>query len=119
MSAFSDIGHTGGLGKAFPDQVFYSQEERARYQKILTGESDNGVRVKKVKVEIFDLSDPKQVRRYERLWKTLLDKASRMEVIVDHCKNLVNRADGSSYWMKYVEYVEFEGRDSAAGRKEM
>ena len=64
-------------------------------------------RVRKVKVEIFDLSDKKDVKAYEKLWAELLEKASRMEVVIDHHKDLVHRPDGTSYWMKYVEYVEF------------
>jgi hypothetical protein len=33
---------------------------------------------------------------------------SKGQVVVETSKDLVHRPDGTSYWMKYVEYVEFE-----------
>ena len=87
------------------------------YDMVLNGRpSSANFDVKKVKVEIFDLSDEKQVKRYEKLWKELLEKSARMEVVVESSKNLVQRADGTSYWMKYVEYVEFSVNDGRSGR---
>ena len=79
----------------------------------------------RVRVETFDLSDPARVEAYERLWKELLEKSGRMEVAVDSRKDLVHRADGTSYWLKYVEYVEFgdasgeggDGKDSKEGKE--
>lgn len=114
MSGFSGIAlpgsiPTAGGGKSItPDSIFTSPEEKARYKRLIEqGRPGTPVRVKKVKVEIFDLSDKKDVKAYEKLWAELLEKASRMEVVIDHHKDLVHRPDGTSYWMKYVEYVEF------------
>ena len=114
MSGFSSIANgngaacaTGGLPSSLPHSIFRSSAERAAYESIISGSSEKEFRIKRVKVEIFDLSDPRQVRKYEKLWKGLLERSSRMEVIVDSHKDLVKRPDGSSYWMKYVEYVEF------------
>lgn len=73
-----------------------------------------GFKVRRVKVETFDLSDPERVRAYESLWAELLEKSGRMEVVVDSRKDLVHRADGTSYWLKYVEYVEFGDADDSA-----
>ena len=123
MSGFSSVAQPGTVpthvigGGPEPLSLFKSEEERLRYHRRMSG--GNGLsdmpgaalRAKKVKVEIFDLSDAKQVRRYEKLWADLLEKASRMEVVVDSRKDLVHRPDGTSYWMKYVEYVEFEEAD--------
>lgn len=84
-----------------------------------TGTGQSSVSFKSVKVKIFDLSDPKQVEAYEKLWLKLLNKIARMEAVVDARTDLVRRADGTSYWMKYVEYTEFgddEG-DSSKDRK--
>lgn len=67
-----------------------------------------GIKISRVKVEIFDLSDKKQRKAYEKLWARLLVKVSKMEAVVESSKDLVRRSDGTSYWMKYVEYVEFD-----------
>lgn len=114
MSGFSGIAlpgsiTTAGGGKSItPESIFTSSEEKAKYKRLIEqGRPGTPIRIKKVKVEIFDLSDKKDVKAYEKLWADLLEKASRMEVVIDHHKDLVHRPDGTSYWMKYVEYVEF------------
>jgi len=120
MSGFSKIASPGsiptfqaGKGMISPESLFGSKDERAKYQRVLDGAlgiaPNTEIKVKKVKVEIFDLSNKEDVAAYEKLWAELLEKSSRMEVIVDARKDLVHRADGTSYWMKYVEYVEFGG----------
>ena len=115
MSGFSSIAVPGGIPTAgsgcldiTPEKLFRSNEEKDEYHKILS-KSNNGVelKVKKAKVLIFDLSDQDQREEYEKLWAELIEKSSRMEVVVDSRKDLVHREDGTSYWMKYVEYVEF------------
>lgn len=122
MSDFSSIAIPGGIpmsgsGRSMitPETLFGTAAEKAAYQRLIDnaagGKSAESVKIKKVCVRIFDLSDSKQVRAYEKLWSELLEKASRMEVIVDHHKDLVQRKDGTSYWMKYVEYVEFGAAD--------
>lgn len=128
MSGFSSIAIPGGIpmsgaGRSMitPDSLFRSSAEKAAYQRLIdnaTGsKSAEAVKIKKVCVKIFDLSDSKQVKAYEKLWTELLEKASRMEVIVDHHKDLVQRKDGTSYWMKYVEYVEFGASEAEVERK--
>ena len=118
MSGFSSIAVPGGIpmsgaGRSMitPENLFSCSAEKAAYQKLIDNATGNrsaeSVKIKKVCVRIFDLSDSKQVKAYEKLWSELLEKASRMEVIVDHHKDLVQRKDGTSYWMKYIEYVEF------------
>lgn len=98
-----------------PGELFANDRERAAYQSILderTGRASSpSVKVDRVCVRIFDLSDEAQVAEYEKLWAELLEKTARNEVIVESQKDLVRRADGTSYWMKYVEYVEFRGDD--------
>lgn len=129
MSAFSDIALPGrmpvagsGRGMVTPETLFGSKAEKDIYQRLLdraTGTGQSSVSFKSVKVKIFDLSDPKQVEAYEKLWLKLLNKIARMEAVVDARTDLVRRADGTSYWMKYVEYTEFgddEG-DSSKDRK--
>lgn len=124
MSGFSSIAIPGGIpmsgtGRSMitPESLFSSSAEKAAYQRLVDnatgGKSAGSVKIKKVCVRIFDLSDSKQVKAYEKLWSELLEKASRMEVIVDHHKDLVQRKDGTSYWMKYVEYVEFGASDAS------
>lgn len=120
MSAFDLAARPGriptaGGGRGItPDVLFKSAKERAEYHRILESAGTpmsikdikdfNGC---KVKVEIFDLSNAKDRKAYEKLWAELLVKSSKMEVIVEASKDLVHRKDGTSYWMKYVEYVEF------------
>ena len=112
-----------GAGRSMitPENLFSCSAEKAAYQKLIDnangGKSAEAVKIKKVCVRIFDLSDSKQVKAYEKLWTELLEKASRMEVIVDHHKDLVQRKDGTSYWMKYVEYVEFGASEAEVERK--
>lgn len=104
---------TFGVGgtRITPDDLFKGPEERDAYRKIIgAGQAGNiapDVKVKRVCVRIFDLSDKNQAEEYEKLWMELLEKTAKNEVIVDSRKDLVNRKDGTSYWMKYVEYVEF------------
>ena len=128
MSGFSSIAVPGGIpmsgsGRSMitPESLFSSSAEKAAYQKLIDnatgGKSTESVKIKNVRVRIFDLSDAKQVKEYEKLWTELLEKASRMEVIVDHHKDLVQRKDGTSYWMKYVEYVEFGAADPSDSEK--
>lgn len=118
MSGFSGIALPGRLptdggGREIDaSSLFRSASEKAAYKRLIdSGRPGQELRIAKVKVEIFDLSDPKQVRRYEKLWASLLPKVSVGSVVVDHHKDLVRRADGTSYWMKYVEYVEFGGEE--------
>lgn len=116
MSGFSALGPKGSGkkcgqagGMSGVQNLFRNEADRINHQNIIDGRRGRSrIKVKKVKVEIFDMSDPKQVRRYERLWKELLEKASEMKVVIDHSKDLVRRSDGTSYWMKYVEYAEFD-----------
>ena len=119
-----------GNGAIDPSDLFGSAAEKEKYRKILEGQRSGGniapdVKFKKVVVKIFDFSDQKQVEEYERLWLELLEKTARMEVSVESRKDLVHRKDGTSYWMKYVEYVEFgdskkseNDKDSSDGAKE-
>ena len=116
MSAFSDIGLPGrmpvaGSGRktVSPESLFSSKAEKNYYQNIIDRAcfGQDNVKFKGVKVKIFDLSDEKQVAEYEKLWLKLLNKISMMKAVVDARTDLVRRADGTSYWMKYVEYVEF------------
>lgn len=106
----------GSGGKITPDILFRNDRERAAYQSLLDEKTGRGstpsVKVERVCVRIFDLSDSGQVAEYEKLWAELLEKTARNEVIVEAQKDLVRRADGTSYWMKYVEYVEFSDADS-------
>lgn len=95
-----------------PEDLFRNENERDEYRRLLeygNAGLQNNLKIKKVSVRIFDLSDEKQLKEYESLWAELLVKTARMEVLVESRKDLVNRADGTSYWMKYVEYVEFCG----------
>ena len=129
MSVFSSIALPGGIptlgparGRINPEALFSGESEKEIYRNILEGARGTGTKpnfkVKNVCVRIFDLSDDAQRTEYEKLWKELLEKASRMEVIVDHHKDLVQRKDGSSYWMKYVEYVEFgDANESSSDKK--
>lgn len=126
MSAFDMAARPGSMptsggGKGItPDILFKSAKERAAYQQIIesAGEPMSIRDIKdfkgcKVKVEIFDMSDAKQRKAYEKLWASLLVKAANMDAIVESSKDLVHRSDGTSYWMKYVEYVEFANDKSS------
>ena len=118
MSGFSNIALPGSVptistGKRTisPESLFGSPEEKAEYERAINNFVGSGsapeFKVKKVKVETFDLSKAKDVEAYEKLWAELLEKSARMEVVVDSRKDLVHRKDGTSYWLKYVAYVEF------------
>ena len=127
MSAFSDIALPGrmpvaGAGRDMvtPETLFCSKAEKDIYQRLLdraTGTGQSSPSFKSVKVKIFDLSDHKQVEAYEKLWLKLLNKIARMEAVVDARTDLVRRADGTSYWMKYVEYTEFGDAEEAKDKK--
>ena len=111
-------------GAIDPTVIFGSASEKEKYRRLLEGQAkrDNiapDVRFKKVVVKIFDLSDQKQVEEYEKLWLELLEKTARMEVSVESRKDLVHRKDGTSYWMKYVEYVEFGNSKDLENEKDM
>lgn len=130
MSAFDLVAvpgkmpTSGGGSGITPDSLFRGAKERAEYQRILdavgapTKISDiKDFKGCKVKVDIFDLSDADQRKAYEKLWAKLLVKASNMEAVVESSKDLVHRKDGTSYWMKYVEYVEFAGDGDGSKHK--
>ena len=128
MSGFSSIArpgsvptHSVGGGRIDPAKLFGSKDEREEYRRALDGFVSSGqqsaIKIKKVKVEIFDLSNDKDVEAYEKLWAELLEKSSKMEVVVDARKDLVHRADGTSDWLKYVEYVEFCGSEDDSGKE--
>ena len=126
MPAFSDIALPGrmpvagsGSGMVTPESLFTSQAEKNLYQHLLdrAGATQNAPNFKCVKVKIFDLSDAMQVASYEKLQLELLNKIARMEAVVDERTDLVHRADGTSYWMKYVEYTEFGDAEEAKDKK--
>lgn len=125
MSAFDGAALPGriptsgsGAGMVTPAVLFKNEKEKAIYQGILDGNSSKkDFKVRKVKVEVFDLSDESQRKKYEKLWAELLMKVSRLEAVVESSKDLVKRPDGTSYWMKYVEYVEF-GEDTSKAKGE-
>lgn len=128
MSGFSSIGNVGhiptsgsGSRDVTPNSLFSTLEEREAYGRLVGGRNgtqSQELKVGKVKVEIFDLSDSSQREAYETLWKDLIEKSSRMEAIVDSRKDLVQRPDGTPYWMKYVEYVEIGSREESKEKQE-
>lgn len=126
MSAFSSIALPGGIptsgggrNSITPEALFTSNADIDAYRRIAERARMSGaVRVKGVHVKVFDLSDGSQVSEYEKLWAMLLEKASIGDVVIDHHNDLVRRPDGTSYWMKYVEYVEFAGDDEVEKARE-
>lgn len=96
----------------------------ARCQRLIAGTQEGEIfaamsgkiKVSKYKVEIFDLSDAEQREAYEKLWLELFEMVSRGEAFVDARKDLVHRADGTSYWMKYIEYAIIEPGPTEAKR---
>ena len=130
MSGFASVALPGtvptigpGRKQVTPESLFKDQSEKKAYQNLIDSVGARpdiaNKHVKSVNVRIFDLSDKKQVEEYEKLSKELWDKTSRMEVLVDSRKDLVHRKDGTSYWMKYVEYVEFgDGNEAKKGKED-
>lgn len=117
MSLFSIANPGGGGLKSFGDEksvdnLFNGKivsdpvsdgEDRTAVGGFIKGKSS----IRSVKVAIFDLSKDDERSDYEKLWAELLEKMANGLVIVDsHC-DLVKHQDGTSYWMKYIEYVEF------------
>ena len=124
MSGFAGIALPGsvptmGQGRNItPDMLFRTDAEKKKYERIFDAAGAlNALEIKKVEVRIFDLSDDKQRKDYEKLWAKLLPMVAKGEVVVDHSKDLVHRPDGTSYWMKHVEYVEFGNKGQNNGRK--
>lgn len=117
MSAFDGVALPGkiptsgsGANVVTPATLFKNLSEKSMYESRLNGNDKAPViygKVKKVKVEIFDLSDSSQRKKYEKLCAELFEKIRNQEVIVETSRDLVKRPDGTSYWMKYVEYVEY------------
>lgn len=125
MSGFANIALPGGIptsggGRGITPESLFKHGERAKYEKLLDSyaKAGGGLDIKNVSVRIFDLSDKKERKEYEKLWAKLLVKVSKGEAVVDSSKDLVHRTDGTSYWMKYVEYVEFNIVDSRQNRSE-
>lgn len=116
------IPTAGGGRDLTPGMLFGSPQEKAAYGRILNSLNDPTrmpeIKVNKVCVKIFDLSREDHIAEYEALWARLLEKVARNEVIVEAQKDLVRREDGTSYWMKYVEYVELGDADSAEDKDE-
>lgn len=122
MSGFANIARPGGIPTVgggrniMPEMLFKNGAERAKYEQILTSSVKSGLAIKNVSVKIFDLSDKKQCKDYEKLWAKLLVMVSKGQAVVETSKDLVHRQDGTSYWMKYVEYVEFDtGKERTKG----
>ena len=129
MSSFAAWAIPGGIPESgsgartvTPESLFRGSSEKAAYQNLIekagTIPDSSRMKASKVKVRIFDLSDAKQVSEYEELAKELWLKASSGEVVVDSRKDLVHRKDGTSYWMKYVEYIEFSEQSDKDKSKE-
>lgn len=122
MSGFANIARPGGVptiggGRGItPESLFKSTSERAKYERMLASSGSNGLAIKRVAVRIFDLSDSRQCKAYEKLWAKLLVMVSQGQAVVESSKDLVHRPDGTSYWMKYVEYVEFDAKADNNGR---
>lgn len=126
--SFAGIALPGGIPTAgsgskgvTPESLFRDKSERDRYRMILEngqafGAAAQDMKVKSIKVRTFDLSDREQADEYEELMADLINRSYMAEVIVfDSRKDLVSRGDGTSYWLKYVEYAEMDvgnGKDS-------
>lgn len=123
MSGFANIALPGGIptsggGRGItPESLFKSGRERLKYEQALASSAVSGFDIKNVSVRIFDLSNEKERKSYEKLWAKLLGMVSKGEAVVESSKDLVQRPDGTSYWMKYVEYVELGKRKPAVGGK--
>lgn len=85
MSAFDGVALPGriptagsGASMVSPESLFKNAQEKAMYQMIMNGAGrKSGIlsgKIKKVRVEIFDLSDETQRKKYEKLWEELLIK---------------------------------------------
>lgn len=123
MSGFANIALPGGIptsggGRGItPESLFKSGKERLRYEQVLASYAVSDFDIKNVSVRIFDLSNEKERKSYEKLWAKLLGMVSKGEAVVESSKDLVQRPDGTSYWMKYVEYVELGKHKPAVGGK--
>lgn len=115
MSIFSMANPGGGNLKPYgskekvdslftgPNDDLAQARGRSAVEMFLSG----GASIQSVKVRIFDLSDDKQRNEYEVLWADLLARMSEGKVVVETHSDLVKHPDGTSYWMKYIEYIEF------------
>ena len=65
--------------------------------------------VKESHVEGFDLMDKDERERYTKLYKELapLVKAGKVFLTVNS-REVLTRADGSTGWFKYLEWIEFD-----------
>lgn len=65
--------------------------------------------VKESHVEVFDLMDKDERERYTKLYKELapLVKAGKVFLTVNS-REVLTRADGSTGWFKYLEWIEFD-----------
>ena len=65
--------------------------------------------IKESHVEIFDLMDKDERERYTKLYKELapLVKAGKVFLTVNS-REVLTRADGSTGWFKYLEWIEFD-----------
>lgn len=60
-------------------------------------------------VEVFDLMDRDERERYTKLYKELapLVKSGKVFLTVNS-REVLTRADGSTGWFKYLEWIEFD-----------
>lgn len=122
MSAFSKIasGTVPTRGSVSAKDLFSDYASLTRCRQLVAGTQEGEalaslsgkVKIEKYKVETFDLSDQAQREAYEKLWVELFEMVSNGEAFVDARKDLVHRPDGTSYWLKYVEYATFKMKDA-------
>ncbi len=63
-------------------------------------------------IRVFDLFDEGQRREFERLYVDLVDKVRRGTVLIsENVRESVTRQDGSTGWLKYIEWTEFDTSD--------
>lgn len=71
-------------------------------------ESPERYRVKKTHVCLFDFSVEKERKQYETLMPKLANSIRTGMTLLDTHKNIMTRADGSTYWCCYIEYSILE-----------
>lgn len=71
-------------------------------------EGHKDVVIANVKIEVFDLLDPEERKRCQEVEKDLLTKAYAGAITISCNKTeMMHRKDGSSTWMRLIQWVEY------------
>ena len=110
MDGYNGLGpsmfdHLGVKVGPDPDEMKKALE-RVQFQRVVKFQSHH--------VKIFDMHDQKQVKEYEKLFRILsLGVQANTHKLWENERQVLPQKDGTQHWMRYLEWSEFELKESA------